>query len=94
MTEEHLTAIIGAAEAKKDSKGWWVMPEGRHITLYASYEGSSLTMGKVDALQMDGPLLKARTVRGDVFVVAQVDVFAGQVEPQPQGARRAGFTGG
>jgi hypothetical protein len=94
MTEEHLTAIIGAAEAKKDSQGWWVMPEGRHATLYASSQGSSLTMGRVEAMRLEGPLLKARTVRGEVYVVALVDVFAGQVEPQPQGARRAGFAGG
>jgi hypothetical protein len=94
MTEDHLTAIISVAEAKKDSGNWWVMPEGRHATLYASSQGSSLTMGKVEALALEGPLLRARTARGEVYVVALVDVFAGQVEPQPKGVRRAGFGGG
>lgn len=94
MTQEHLTAIIGAAEATKDILGWWALPEGRHATLYASSQGASLTMGKIDALKLEGPLLQARTTRGEVYVVALQDVFAGQVEPQPKGARRAGFAGG
>lgn len=92
MTEAHLTAIVEASEGKKDPDGWWVMKEGRHVTLYVSAQGTSLTMGKVEALRLEGPLVKARSVRGEVYVVALEDVFAGQVEPRPQGARRAGFS--
>jgi hypothetical protein len=44
MTEEHFTAIVQTAEAKKDAQGWFVAQEGRHLTLYASSGGGvSLT---------------------------------------------------
>ncbi|HVU02166.1 MAG TPA: hypothetical protein VHE30_10450 [Polyangiaceae bacterium] len=91
MTEEHFTAIVQAAEAKKDDKGWFATQEGRHITLYVSAEGSSLTVSRVEALRLDGGFVKARSVRGEVYILALEDVFAGAVEPQPQGGRRAGF---
>jgi hypothetical protein len=91
MTLDHLTAIIKAAESRKDDKGWWVTQEGRHITLYAASGGSSLSVSRIEALRPDGALLAARTVRGEAYYLALEDVFAGAVEPQAQGARRAGF---
>ena len=91
MTLDHLNAIIKAAEARKDDKGWWTTQEGRHVTLYASSGGSSLTVSRVEALRIDGVLVAARTVRGEEYFVALEDHFAGAVEPQAQGARRAGF---
>jgi hypothetical protein len=91
MTEDHLTALVQAAEAKKDGQGWWVTQEARHMTLYVSSEGSSLTVSRVEAVRLDGPFVKARTVRGEVYIVALSDVFAGAVEPRAEGGRRAGF---
>src|ERR1043165_5248138 len=58
MTLDHLTAIIKAAEARKDDKGWWTTQEGRHITLYAASGGSSLTVSRGEALRA-GPALVA-----------------------------------
>jgi hypothetical protein len=94
MTEEHFIAIVQAFEAKKDDKGWFVGQEGRHLTLYVSSTGgSSLTVSKVEALRMEGNLVKARSVRGEVYVLYLGDVFAGAVEPQSsQSGRRAGFS--
>jgi hypothetical protein len=40
---------------------------------------------------VDGPLIAARTVRGEEYLLTLEDVFAGAVEPQAQGGRRAGF---
>lgn len=91
MTDDHFAAFITAAEAKKDKEGWWTAQEGRHMTLYASFAGSSLTVARIEALRVDGQHVKARTVRGEVYVLALADLFAGQIEPQLQGARRAGF---
>jgi hypothetical protein len=91
MTVDHLNAIIKAAEAKKDEKGWWATQEGRHVTLYAASGGSSLTVSRVEALRIDGVLVSARTVRGEEYLLALEDLFAGAVEPQAQGGRRAGF---
>jgi hypothetical protein len=48
-------------------------------------------VSKVEAMKLEGQLLKARTVRGEMYVIALEDAFAGQVEAQLQGARRAGF---
>ena len=93
MTEEHLTAILKAADAKKDGQGWAAVQEGRLMTLYVGSSGSSLTVSRVEAVRLAGTLLEARTVKGEVYVLAMEDVFAGQVEPQAQGARRAGFGG-
>jgi hypothetical protein len=92
MTEEHFTAIVQAAEAKKNDQGWWVTREARHLTLYVSSSGgSSLTVSRVEAVRLDGPLVKAKSVRGEEYVLALEDVFAGAVEPLAQGGRRAGF---
>jgi hypothetical protein len=91
MTEDHFAAIISSAEAKKDSQGWWVTQEARHLTLYVSSGGSSLTVSRVEAVRLDGALVKARSMRGEIYVLALEDVFAGAVDPQAQGGRRAGF---
>ena len=92
MTEEHFTAIVTAAEAKKNAEGWWVTQEGRHVTLYVGAEGgSSLTVNRVEALRVDGLLVRARSVRGEEYILALEDIYAGAVEPQAQTGRRAGF---
>jgi hypothetical protein len=91
MTEEHLSALLGAAEAKKDGEGWMRPPEGRNITLYVSSNGASMTVGKVEALRVAGQLLRARTVRGEEFVLALEDVFAGAVDAPATAGRKAGF---
>jgi hypothetical protein len=92
MTEEHFTAIVQTAEARKDAEGWFVAQEGRHLTLYVSSDGgSSLTVSKIEAVRLDSKLVKAKSVRGEIYVLSLEDVFAGAVEPQAQGGRRAGF---
>jgi hypothetical protein len=91
MTDEHFAAIVQSAQAKKDAQGWWTAQEGRYLTLYVSSSSSSLTVNRVEAVQVDGKLLKARTSRGETYVLALEDVFAAAIEPEAQGARRAGF---
>ena len=90
MTPEHLTAALSAAEAKKTKEGW-VMAEGRHLTLYVASGGVSLTVSRVETLQLEGQLIRAKTVRGETFLLALEDAFAAQVEAAAQGSRRAGF---
>jgi len=90
MTEEHFLAVVSAAEAKKNAQGWWVV-DGRHVTLYVSASGTSLTVSRVEMMRVDGPFLKAKTVRGELYVLALEDVFAGAVDGETQSARRAGF---
>lgn len=91
MTEEHLTALLKASGAKKDADGWQVMAEGRHLTLHVGFNGASLNVARVEALRHEGSLLSARTSRGDVYVLAMEDVFAGALEPAASTGRKAGF---
>ncbi len=44
MTEEHLSALLSAAEAKKDDKGWVGAADGRLFTFYVAYGGAGLTV--------------------------------------------------
>lgn len=91
MTEDHLTALLTAAEAKKEEKGFLRMGEGRTITLYVASSAANLTVGKVEAVRSERGLLHARTSKGEVFVLALEDVYAGAVEALPSGTRKAGF---
>jgi hypothetical protein len=92
MTEEHLSALLAAAEAKKDDKGFLRAGEGRTLTLYVASSAASLTVSKVEALRAERDLLHARTTKGEVYVLALVDVYAGAVDASPAtGGRKAGF---
>ncbi len=91
MTEDHLSALLEAADAKKDDEGWHAAPEGRHMTLYVACNGSSLTVSRIEALKHSGALLEARTVRGERFLLAFEDVFACAVEGSKNAGRKAGF---
>ena len=91
MTEEHLTALLTAAEAKKDDKGFLKAGEGRLISLYVASSGANLTVTKVEALKVDKHLIHARTTRGEIYILALEDVFAGAVDQPTSAGRKAGF---
>ncbi len=91
MTEEHLVAVLTTAKADKDKDGWNVPAEGRHFTLYVASGGASLNVGRVEAVKVEGKLIKARTVKGELFVLALEDVFAAAREAPATGGRKAGF---
>jgi len=86
-----LTALLSAADSKKDDKGFLRTAEGRTLTLYVASSAASLTVNKVEAVRVDRGLVHARTTKGEVFVIALVDVYAGAVEAPPTGGRKAGF---
>jgi hypothetical protein len=91
MTEEHLTALLATAEAKKDSQGWAKTPEGRLITLYVASGGAALSVSRIDAVRVKGSLLEARTVKGETYLVAVADVYAASVDAPVASGRKAGF---
>ncbi len=92
MTEEHLTALLAAAEAKKDDKGFLRVGEGRTLTLYVASTAATLTVSKVEAVKHERELLHARTTKGELFILALADVYAGAVDASPSaGGRKAGF---
>jgi hypothetical protein len=91
MTKEHLSALLAAAEAKKDSEGWFKPAEGRQLTLHVAAKGVSLTVGRIEALRLENSLVKTRSVRGELYVLALEDLFAGAVEAPALGGRKPGF---
>jgi hypothetical protein len=91
MNQDHLSALLSAAGAKKDSEGWIKAPDGRHVTLHAAFNGVGLTVSRVGAVRLEGPLLHARTSKGDLFILALADVYAGAVEGASASGRKAGF---
>ena len=91
MNQDHLSALLAAAGAKKDSEGWIKAPDGHHLTLHAAFNGVGRAVNRVVAVRVEGPLLHARTAKGDLYIVALSDVFAGAVEGATASGRKAGF---
>lgn len=91
MTDEHLAALIAEAGAKKGTEGWLELPEGRHITLYVSAAGTGMSVSRIGAVKSDGPLVRLRTVKDEVYVLALQDIYAGSVDAPQQSTRKAGF---
>ena len=91
MTKEHYDALLAVAEAKPGTGGWAELAEDRSLTLHVSGNGSSLSVSRVVALRHSGTLLFARTSKGDQYVLALEDVFAGAVDAAKQSGRQAGF---
>jgi hypothetical protein len=92
MTHEHLAALISAGEGKKGSDGWTALPEGRSLTIYVAAAGTSpLTISRVQAVRHDGALLHARTTKGEHFILALEDAFAGSLDAPASVTKKAGF---
>ena len=93
MTEQHLSALLTAAQATKASDGWTSASEGRLLTLYVAYNGAGLTVGRIEALRVEGEQVHARTSKGELYILALSDVYAGAVEAATATSRKAGFGG-
>jgi len=92
MTLEHWAALIEASGAKKGEGGFLAPPEGKLITLYVSSGSSTLSVQRIEAVRQDQGLVHARTKKGELFVLALQDVFAGAIEEtQGSSQRKAGF---
>ena len=92
MTLEHWAALMEASGAKKDDKGYLAPPEGKLLTLYLSSGSSTLSVQRIEAVRQEQGLVHARTKKGELFVLALADLFAGAVEEtQGSSSRKAGF---
>ena len=91
MTRDHLEALLKAAEATDGEDGWVEMGAGRQVNLYAASRGVGLTISRVSSLRIETRWVTAKTARGELYVVAMEDLFAGAVEAPVQGARKPGF---
>ncbi len=91
MIQEHLSAILVLLSAKAEKDGWSIFPDGRPVTLYASHDGANLTVARVEAIAVKAGLLRARTTKGELYLLALEDVFAAAAEGSATQARKAGF---
>lgn len=91
MTHEHWAALIEASGAKKDDQGYLAPPEGKLLTLYLASGSSTLSVQRIEAVRHEQGLVHARTKKGELFVLALEDVFAGAVEETQGSSRKAGF---
>jgi hypothetical protein len=92
MTLEHWAALLEASGAKKDERGFLAPPEGKLITLYVASGSATLSVQRVEAVKHEAGLVHARTKKGELFVLALQDVFAGAIEEtQGSSQRKAGF---
>jgi hypothetical protein len=91
MTQDQLTAILDAISAKADKAGWSALPDGRSLTLYVAHDGVPLTVARVDTLSVKNGLARARTVKGEMYVIVLDDLFAVAAEGTPSQARKPGF---
>jgi hypothetical protein len=87
MNSEHLTALLNIAGTDPEGQ-WAVVRDDRTLTLHAAQDGVPLNVGKV---QIEGPLLFAENLHGDVFVLSLTSLFAGSVDPPSKTGRKAGF---
>jgi hypothetical protein len=91
MTQEHLNALCAAAEVRKTDQGFLEVSDGRSLTLYLAAGGATLTVGRVQSLRQEGELLHCRTAKGEHFIVALQDAYAGSVDAPTTSTKKAGF---
>jgi hypothetical protein len=91
MTQEHWAALIEASGAKQDETGYLTPPEGKLLTLYVASGSATLSVQRIEAVRQVQGLVYARTKKGELFVLAVEDVFAGAVEETQGSSRKAGF---
>src|SRR5215510_667027 len=63
MTSDQIASLLEIAEAKKGEAGWLELGL-HHLTLHAAYNGASLSLARLEAIKMVGPMVHARGPRG------------------------------
>jgi hypothetical protein len=91
MTPEHLSALLGAANATTDHEGWQKPAESRTLTLHLAHQGAQLSVSRISSVRVDKELLFAKSTHGEEYVLVLDDVFAGSVEGLKDVSRKAGF---
>jgi hypothetical protein len=76
MTQEQLEAVLKQVSAKLDKEGSWTMPEGTHLTIQLAHDGASLGVPRIQTVRIEGPLVTAKTPRGEIHCFLRDDVFA------------------
>jgi len=90
MTSDQIASLLELTEPRKADGGWLEL--GQHLlTLHTAFNGAALSLSRIEGVRLAGPLVFARSARGEIHVVRLEDVFAGSVEPLKEKGRKAGF---
>jgi hypothetical protein len=92
MTRDQLHTLLDALPSTKTEDGWFAPPAERLLTLYAARDGVGLTVSKVEAMHIDHDMLRARTNKGETYMLSAEDLFAIALEAPSTLGRKAGFT--
>jgi len=91
MTREQLEVFLASVSAVASDSGGFDVPADQHVTLCVAHDGVGLTVSKVEAVHIDGEMVRARTRKGETYLLAISDVFAAAFEAAKGGERKAGF---
>jgi hypothetical protein len=90
MTADLIGALLEQSRAAKAEDGWLNL-DAYSLTLHTAFNGASLSLARVEGVKIAGPLVYARTSRGETHVVRLDDLFAGSIEASREKGRKAGF---
>jgi hypothetical protein len=93
MSPEHINDILTLCEASAADNGFRELPNKTTLSLYLAKAGVGLTVAQIEAINIKGSTIQARTTKGDLYVVALEDVFGANIEGRMQAKtpRKAGF---
>jgi hypothetical protein len=91
MDAQDFSSFLSSLPITETQDGWSEAPPEHHITLHVGHDGVPLTVSKVEAVKLDGPILRARTRKGETYHVYLADIFAVAVEAPKASERKAGF---
>ena len=90
MDEKNFAQILDNATVEKDGD-WTVLQGERTMTLHVAHEGVGLNLTKICRVRVDGALLFAEGINGELSVTELKNVIAVAVEAENKAARKAGF---
>ncbi|HEY4116649.1 MAG TPA: hypothetical protein VGM56_02285 [Byssovorax sp.] len=95
MTDDTLKNVLELVRATADKDGWSNLPDGKLMTLYAGHDGVPLTIQKIESLRVAQGIVRAKTAKGEEFMLAVADLFATALDAGTAAAtaRKAGFLG-
>lgn len=91
MKSDQFSAVLKMLPTTEGDEGWLKVPSDQLLSVYAAHDGVSLHVAKIESLKLEGALLRARTHRGEQYVLVLDDVFALAADAASSVARKAGF---
>lgn len=93
MSPEQFNDLLTLCEASPADNGFRELPNKTTLSLYLAKNGVGSTVSQIEAINLKGSTIQARTTKGDLYVVFVEDVFGANIEGrmQAKAPRKAGF---